>query len=66
VLGFDPVPCSNRRAGHSLISIIRLHVCLAEPDFERSRVSFETVSISDKIQGVFEAITRKGVIETYY
>jgi len=42
VLGFVPVARSNKRVGHSLISIIRLHIRLAEPDFERSRVSCET------------------------
>lgn len=65
VLGFVLVARSNRMAGHSLISMIRSHVRLTEPDFERLGVSCETRGILDKIQGVFEAITRKGVIETY-
>jgi hypothetical protein len=56
VLGFVPVARSNRRAGHSLISIIRLYVRLAEPDFERSRVGCET----GEDPGSFEAITGKG------
>jgi hypothetical protein len=41
--------------------IIILHVRLAEPDFERSGVSCETRGMIDEIQGVFEAIARKGV-----
>jgi hypothetical protein len=65
VLGFIPVARSTIIAGYSLISMIRSHVRLAEPDFEHLGVSCETRGILDKIQGVFEAITRKGVIKTY-
>ena len=57
VLGFVPVARSNRMAGHSLISMIRSHVRLAEPDFEHLGVSCETRGILNRIQGLFEAIT---------